>query len=60
MSNESINSEESWLLVSLQKEIEAHTVYSSTVNSLRVGTNNFSRLYFPIPIPDKIGRKGGM
>ena len=60
MSNEVINSEESWSLISLQKENESLTLYSLTVNSLRICTKNFGRLYFAVPISDKIGQKGGM
>ena len=59
MSNEVINSEESWSLISLQKENESLTLYSLTVNSLRICTKNFGRLYFAVPIPDKIGQKVG-
>ena len=44
MPNEAINYEESWSLISLQKENESLTVYSSAVNSLRIGTKNFARL----------------
>ena len=58
MSNEAIKSEESWSLISLQKENESLAVYSLTVKFLRIGTKNFARLYFAVRVADKIGRKG--
>ena len=58
MSSKAINSEESWSLISLQKENESLTVYSLTVNSLRIDKKNFARLYMALPIANRIGRKG--
>ena len=60
MSNETINSEESWSLISLQKENKSLKVYFFTVNSLRIGTKNFAKLYVAVLIADKISRKGGI
>ena len=60
MSNEAINSEESWSLISLQKENESLTVYSLTLIFLRIGTKNFARLYVVLSIADRISRKGGL
>ena len=45
---------------SLQKENESHAVYSLTVNSLRIFTKNFARLYVAVPVPDKIGQRSGI
>ena len=36
------------------------TVYLLTVNSLRIGTNNFVRLYVQATIAHKISQKGGI
>ena len=58
MSSKAMNSEESWSLISLQKENESLTVYSLTVNSLRIDKRNFARLYIAVSIADRIGRKG--
>ena len=44
--------------MSLQKENESLTVYSLTVNSLRIDKKNFARLYIGVPIADRIGQKG--
>ena len=44
----------------MQKENKLLTVYSLTVNSLRIGTKNFTRLYVAVSIADKNGRKGGI
>ena len=60
MSNEAINSEESWSLISLQKENQSLTVYSWTVNSLRIDKKNFARLYMVVPTANRIGRKWGI
>ena len=42
------------------KENEWMTVYLLTVNSLRIGTNNFVRLYVQATIAHKISQKGGI
>lgn len=47
-------------MISLQKEKESLTVHSLTVNSLRNGAKTFVRLYFAIPISNKIGQKSGI
>ena len=47
-------------MISLQKEKESLTVHSLTVNSLRNGAKTFVRLYFEIPISNKIGQKSGI
>ena len=47
-------------MISLQKEKESLTVHSLTVNSLRNAAKTFVRLYFAIPISNKIGQKSGI
>ena len=48
-----------WMPKEPIKSEESLTVYLLTVNYLRTGPKNFSRLYVAVPIADRIGWKGG-
>ena len=45
--------------ISFENENEPLTVYWLMVNSLKIGTKNFAKLYEQVPMAERIGRCGG-